>query len=190
MTNLANLTNSKKPGGYENLLVFWLATIIYDLTVQFCGRFVDKRSRTHDQMVQAARSGKQNIVEGSLENSVEGNLKLTGVARASFGELLEDYKDFLRQKGFSLWGKDDPRVMEIRRQKIQKQTNWTNWSNLAYLSYLGQAESFANLLITLCFLEGFLLDRLLAAQKEKFVREGGFKENLFKKRMEFKRNQQ
>ena len=97
MTNLSN--NSYLKGGYESLIVYWLAIDISDLTAIFCKRFIDKKSRTFDQMIQASRSGKQNIVEGSLENSVESNLKLTGVARASYGELLEDYRDFLRQKG-------------------------------------------------------------------------------------------
>jgi len=86
-------------GGYEGLLSFQKARIIYDGTVCFCKRFVDKRSRTHDQMVQAARSGKQNILEGSQASgtSKETELKLTGVARASLQELLEDYHDFLRR---------------------------------------------------------------------------------------------
>src|SRR3989338_6564491 len=99
------MTNSKS--GYKSLIVYWLATDIYDLTVIFCNRYIDKKSRTTDQMIQAARSGKQNIVEGSLEPSVESNIKLTGVARASYGELLEDYKDYLRQSSLPLWAKDD-----------------------------------------------------------------------------------
>ena len=142
--------------GYEKLIVYWLATTIYDLTVVFCNRYIDKKSRTHDQMVQAARSGKQNIVE------------LTGVARNSFSELLEDYKDYLRQHDLPLWNKDDPRVCEIR--------------------FTNDPQSFCNLLITLCSKEGYLLDRLLAANEQKFIKEGGFKENLFKKRMEFRKN--
>lgn len=179
MTHMSNETHLKK-GGYENLVVYWLATSIYDLTVVFCNRFIDKKSRTHDQMVQAARSGKQNIVEGSLENSVESNLKLTGVARASFGELLEDFKDYLRQNGLPLWEKNDSRVLIIRQKRIV-----SHETHESYASHMTNGEEFANLMITLCFKEGYLLDKLLAAQREKFVREGGIKENLFRERREF-----
>src|SRR3989344_1530624 len=193
MTNESNLVN--KRGGYENLIVYWLGVDISDLTAIFCDRYIDKRSRTHDQMVQASRSGKQNIVEGSLANSIESNLKLTGVARASYGELLEDYRDFLRQKNLRIWPKDDPRVVTIRRMRVI--TNKTNESNLSnrtnlshetYKSYLNSSESFANLVLTLCFKQGYLLDQLLKAQQEKFVREGGFRENLFKKRIEYRKS--
>ena len=88
-------------GGYKNLLSYQKAEIVYDATVYFCDRFIDKRSRTHDQMVQAARSGKQNIVEGSMAaaTSKETEIKLTSVARASLEELLADYRDFLRTRG-------------------------------------------------------------------------------------------
>ena len=193
MTNESNLVN--KRGGYENLIVYWLGVDISDLTAVFCDRYIDRRSRTHDQMIQASRSGKQNIVEGSLANSIESNLKLTGVARASYGELLEDYRDFLRQKNLRIWPKDDPRVVTIRRMRVI--TNKTNESNLSnrtnlshetYKSYLNSSESFANLVITLCFKQGYLLDQLLRAQQDKFVREGGFRENLFKKRMDYRKN--
>ena len=89
----------------QNTLVYWLAVEISGLTHIFCERYIDKRSRTFDQMIQADRSGKQNIVEGSLENSTESNLKLTGVARASYGELIEDFRDFLWKKGLPVWNK-------------------------------------------------------------------------------------
>lgn len=184
------MTNS---GGYKSLIVYWLATDIYDLTVIFCNRYIDKKSRTTDQMIQAARSGKQNIVEGSLESSVESNIKLTGIARASFGELLEDYKDYLRQNNLPIWSKDDNRVLAIRNLRIypnksneSNETNSTNLSNLTYLTYLINPESFSNLMVTLCFKEGYLLDKLLRSQQEKFIKTGGFRENLFKKRIEFK----
>lgn len=189
---MTNLTDWKK-GGYQSLIVYWLATDIYDLTAIFCSCYIDKKSRTHDQMVQAARSGKQNIVEGSLEPSVESNIKLTGVARASFGELLEDYKDFLRQRNLPVWIKDDSRVLEIRRMRIisheSNKTNESNLINLTYGTYLTNGERFANLMITLCFKEGYLLDQLVRSQQEKFVREGGFREKLFKKRIDYKNRQ-
>jgi four helix bundle suffix protein len=171
-------------GGYQSLIVYWLALDIYDLTVIFCNRYVDKRSRTHDQMIQAARSGKQNIVEGSLEPSVESNIKLTGVARASYGELLEDYKDFLRQKDLLLWPKDDVRILAIRQMQII--LHETHMSHKTHESRIASSESFANLMVTLCFKEGYLLDKLVRAQNYKFIREGGFRENLFKKRVKYR----
>jgi four helix bundle suffix protein len=172
-------------GGYKSLIVYWLALDIYDLTIIFCNRFIDKKSRTHDQMVQAARSGKQNIVEGSLEPSVESNIKLTGVARASYGELLEDYQDYLRQNNLSIWTKDDERVIGIRQMRIN--TNETHMSHKTYETHIQSAEHFANLMLTLCFKEGYLLDQLVRAQQEKFVKTGGFRENLFQKRIEYKK---
>jgi len=182
MTNWSNESNSNHKGGYQSLIVYQLATTIYDLNYLFCQKFLNSLEfrRTKEQMVQAARSGKQNIVEGSLENSMESNIKLTGVARASFGELLEDYKDFLRINRLSLWDKNSPQVLQIR-SSLSNKTNWTNWTN--------SSEDFANLMITLINVESFLLDRLLKSQEEKFVKEGGFREKLFKKRIDY-RNQQ
>ena len=103
-------------GGYRKLRSFQCAQLVYDATVIFCDRFVDKRSRTHDQMVQAARSGVQNIAEGSMASatSKKTELKLTGVARASLEELLLDYEDFLRQRGLRLWAKDSPEALAVR----------------------------------------------------------------------------
>ncbi len=132
-------------------------------------------------MVQAARSGKQNIVEASLEKSLKMNIKLTGVARASLGELLEDYKDYLRVNNLKLWDKNDPRVREIRSNK-------TNLTNMTYLSnWTNSPERFANLMITLISLDCYLLDRMIRSLEEKFIREGGYSESLFKKRLEEKR---
>ncbi len=104
-------------GGYRNLKSYQNAEIIYDATAAFCKRFVDRRSRTYDQMVQAARSGKQNIAEGSMASgtSRKTELKLVSVARASLEELLLDYQDFLRQSGLPLWEKDHPKAVEVRK---------------------------------------------------------------------------
>jgi four helix bundle protein len=103
-------------GGFRKLRSFAVALAAYDGTVLFCDRFVQKRSRTHDQMVQAARSGVQNIAEGSLASgtSKKTELKLTGVARASLGELIRDYEDYLRQNRLELWDKDSARVRAMR----------------------------------------------------------------------------
>jgi len=103
-------------GGYRKLVSYQMAEIVYDATVKFCEQFIDKHSRTFDQMVQAARSGKQNIAEGSMASgtSKKIELKLIGIARASLEELLQDYEDFLRQNNLKLWHKDDQRIIKIR----------------------------------------------------------------------------
>lgn len=175
-------------GGYENLLVYRLSVTLHDLTVIFCRQFLHRFEfhRTVDQMIQAARSGKQNIVEGSLEKSVEMNIKLTGVGRASFGELLEDYKDFLRQRELPIWNKSDPRVDRLRqfKESVSSQTNLINLSNWTNLNF-DNPENFANLMVCLVYKENYLLDQMPRAQEEKFIREGGFRENLFKKRRSY-----
>ncbi|HSV26431.1 MAG TPA: four helix bundle protein [Sedimentisphaerales bacterium] len=103
-------------GGYRKLRSFIVAQQVYDATIIFCDRFIDKRSRTHDQMVQAARSGAQNIAEGSMASatSKKTELKLTGVARASLEELLLDYEDFLRQRGLRIWPPNSPEALAVR----------------------------------------------------------------------------
>ena len=103
-------------GGYRELRSFQIATIIYDATVSFCNRFIDKRSRTHDQMVQAARSGRQNIAEGNRAGATSSKTEthLTNVARRSWDELLLDYEDFLRQRKLNKWAKDAPAALEVR----------------------------------------------------------------------------
>ena len=97
-----------KHGGYRRLKTFQVAQLVYDVTVRFCDRYINKRSRTHDQMVQAARSGVQNIAEGSQASgtSKKTELKLTNVARASLEELRLDYEDFLRQRGLTMWDRN------------------------------------------------------------------------------------
>jgi four helix bundle suffix protein len=102
-------------GGYRKLKSFQVAQLVYDVTVRFCDRYIEKRSRTHDQMVQAARSGVQNIAEGSQAagTSKKTELKLTNVARASLEELRLDYEDFLRQRGLALWDRKDPRRQSL-----------------------------------------------------------------------------
>jgi len=105
----------QKHGGYRKLKSFQVAQLVYDVTVRFCDRYIDPKSRTHDQMVQAARSGVQNIAEGSAVSatSKKMEMKLTSVARASLEELRRDYEDFLRQRGLPLWQRDDPRRAEL-----------------------------------------------------------------------------
>src|ERR1700733_10046583 len=114
LKSLSSLPNGKPAGfipphgGYKKLLSYHKALVVYDATLYFCNRFIDKKSRTHDQMVQAARSGKQNILEGSQASgtSKETEIKLTSVARSSQEELLEDYRDFLRARKIEEWTPD------------------------------------------------------------------------------------
>jgi len=118
--------NTSNQQGYRGLAIFKQAEIIYDFTVEFCNKYIDLRSRTKDQMVQSARSGKQNIAEGYLQKSIEGRLKLVGVARGSLEELLNDYLDFLRQRGLKLWLKDSSEVRAVRRLVYNRYNGYNN----------------------------------------------------------------
>lgn len=168
-------------GGYKNLAFFRQAEIIYDFTVEFCNRFIDKRSRTHDQMVQAARSGKQNIAEGYMQKSIESRIKLLGVARGSLEELLNDYSDFLRQRGLTLWEKESPSARAVRRIVYN---NYNSYSN--YKGYISRPEDAANAMVCLINQTNRLIDQKLRWLEERFVKEGGFRENLFKKRVAYR----
>jgi four helix bundle suffix protein len=170
-------------GGYQNLKSYQTAEIVYDATVKFCERFIDARSRTQDQMIQAARSGKQNIAEGSMASgtSKKTELKLVGVARASLEESLLDYQDFLRLRGLPLWGKDHPRVQEIR------QLAWmSNRSYATYRTYVegSSADIAANAIICLIHQANYLLDQQLRQLEQQFLKEGGFTERLYRARQE------
>ena len=166
-------------GGYRQLKSFQQAELVYDCTVKFCDRFIEKRSRTNDQMVQAARSGRQNIAEGSQASgtSKKTELKLVGVARASLEELLLDFEDFLRQRGFSLWGKDHPLSREVRRLVFAK-----NRSYMTYRSYIEESspEVAANTMICIIHQTNYLLDQQLRQLEEAFLKEGGFTERLYR----------
>ena len=164
-------------GGYRALKSYQNAEIIHDATAAFCGRFIDRRSRTNDQMVQAARSGKQNIAEGSMASgtSTKTELKLVGVARASLEELLLDYQDFLRQHALSLWGKDHPQAQAVRGLAYAR-----NRSYSTYKTYIeeGSPEVAANTLICLIHQANYLLDQQLRQLDQRFRQEGGFTEKL------------
>jgi len=173
-------------GGYRNLKSYQMAEIVYDATVVFCGRFIDRRSRTHDQMVQAARSGKQNIAEGSMASgtSKKTELKLIGVARASLEELLLDCQDFLRQRGLPLWEKDHPQAQIIRQLAWEKNRSYTT-----YRTYFEEAppEVAANTLICLIHQANYLLDQQLRQLEKQFLEEGGFTEKLYHARQQARR---
>ena len=164
-------------GGYEELLSFRKARIVYDATVFFCDRFVGKRDRTRDQMIQAARSGKQNILEGSQVSgtSKEAELKLVNVARASLEELLEDYRDFLRVRSASLWEKNSKEALFVRKLGAQK-----NASYETYKTYLESRapDVVANILICVIHQTNYLLDQQLRQLEKAFLQEGGLRERM------------
>lgn len=169
-------------GGYKSLPFFKQSEIIYDFTVEFVKKYINPYSRTKDQMEQAARSGKQNIPEGYLQKSLEGRIKLVGVARGSLEELLNDFLDFLRQRGLKLWEKDSPKAKAVRALVYNHYNSYSN-----YKIYMDFPEDAANAAICLINQTNALLDQKLRWLEEKFVNEGGFRENLFRKRMERKR---
>lgn len=165
--------------GYKSLPFFKQAEIIYDFTVEFVKRYIDYKSRTKDQMEQAARSGKQNIPEGYLQKSLEGRIKLLGITRGSLEELLNDYLDFLRQRGLKLWEKDSPEARKVRSLVYNGYNSYND-----YKIYIEHPEEAANAMVCLINQTNRLLDQKLRWLEEKFVNEGGFRENLFKRRME------
>ncbi len=179
----SNNTLIPKYGGYRKLRSFQVSQLVYDGTVIFCNRFINKFSRTHDQMVQAARSGVQNIAEGSMASatSKKTELKLTGVARASLEELLLDFEDFLRQKGLSQWPKDSDKALAIRTNYLSDQSDKSDGSDLVGLKTI-TAENAANILICLINQASYLLGRQLKTLENQFLNEGGFSERLYKMR--------
>jgi len=172
-------------GGYRSLVAYQTAEIVYDATVKFCERFINPRSRTTDQMVQAARSGKQNIAEGSMASgtSKKTELKLVGVARASLEELLLDYQDFLRQKSLSLWRKNHVQAQKIRKLAYEKNRSYTT-----YRTYIENfsAETAANTMICLIHQANYLLDQLLRQLEQQFLQKGGFTERLYHSRINYR----
>jgi restriction system protein len=172
-------------GGYRELQSYRMAEIVFDATGVFCDRFIDRRSRTHDQMVQAARSGKQNIAEGSMASgtSKKTELKLIGVARASLEELLLDFQDYLRQQRLPLWGKDHEQARKVRALAHEK-----NRSYKTYRAYIEQSspEIAANTMICLINQTNYLLDQQLRALEKDFLKEGGFTERLYRARTQMR----
>jgi len=196
-----------KHGGYRKLKSFQVAQLIYDITVRFCDRYIYKRSRTHDQMVQAARSGVQNIAEGSQASgtSKKTELKLTNVARASLEELRLDYEDFLRQRGLPIWERDDPRrqsLIDRRCATADEVSQWvrevhdggrsgqsgTHGQKSSTPSTKSTQSTFpelaANAALVLLAVACSLLDRQITAQAKAFETEGGFTERLYRVRSE------
>lgn len=187
-TNETNLSGNGEDdlifahGGYRDLKSFQMATLVYDLTVEFCKKFIDRRNRTHDQMVQAARSGRQNIAEGSLASgtSKKTEIKLTNVARASLEELLLDYEDFLRQGSFRKWEKDSQEAKTVRNLAYMQDRSYKT-----YETYFENSELFSNALICLIHQTNYLLDHQIRKLSDDFLKNGGFTERLYSKRRQF-----
>ena len=179
-------------GGYKRLLSYQTAEIVYDATVYFCDHYIDRRSRTHDQMVQAARSGKQNIIEGSMASatSKETEIKLTNVARASLEELLADYHDFLRVRGARLWEKDSKEALYVRT--LGTVTHASHRSHRTYATYRPFIETrspdvVANIIICLIHQTNYLLDRQIRQLEQAFLKEGGLRERMTRARLDERR---
>lgn len=172
----------QKPAGYKSLPFFKQAEIIHDFTVEFAEKYIEQYSRTRDQMVQAARSGKQNTAEGYLQKSLKGRIKLLGVSRGSLEELLNDYLDYLRQHNLPLCDKDDPRAKKVRALAYK---NYKDYND--YKIYISSQEAAANCMVCLINQTNRLIDQKLRWLEEKFEKEGGYTENLFKKRLAARR---
>jgi four helix bundle suffix protein len=189
----------RKSGGYRDLRSFQIATLIYDATYRFCERFLDSRSRMSDQMVPAARSGRQNIAEGSRVSgsSSQTELRLVNVARASQEELLLDYEDFLRHRRLRQWAQDSAEALEVRdvgrrhrmdrsdrtdaADRDQAPTRLANERDYAlYARWLDHEDPAirANAFICLIHQANYLLDQQLEAIEKQFVQEGGYSEQL------------
>jgi restriction system protein len=166
-------------GGYRKLRAFQTTTVIYDGTVAFCGQFI-RSHKLEDQLIGAARSGRQNIGEGSRANatSAESELKLVNVARASQDELLLDYEDYLRQKKHRQWHKDDPEALAVRR--VAKVPDLRELTYADYAAWLDHADPAvrANCLICLIHQANYLLDRLVTRLEQDIIKHGGHREQL------------
>lgn len=202
----------QKHGGYRNLKSFQLAQLVYDVTVRFCDRYIERQSRTRDQMVQAARSGVQNIAEGSQASgtSKKMELKLTNVARASLEELKLDYEDFLRQRGFPIWEREDTRRQALIDRRCKTADEVARWvKELGESGHFGRggqngqdskstkstastrstySEISANAALVLITVACSLLDRQIAAQAKDFEEQGGFTERLHRVRITHREN--
>jgi four helix bundle suffix protein len=172
-------------GGYEKLFSYPKTQIIYDATVRFCDRFIDKKSRTHDQMVQAARSGNKNIAEGSRISgtSKETEIKLTSVARASLEELLGDYKDYLRQNGHALWEKDSREALYVRKLGKKDKLSYEDFREFIETR---PPDVVANILISLIHQANYLLDQQLRRLEKDFVKQGGLRERMTRARLDYR----
>lgn len=170
-------------GNYRELRSFQKAEIVYDLTFRFCERFLRRGDRTIDQMVQAARSGKQNIVEGSKASgtSKEMELKLTNVARASLEELLADYEDFLRVRAAAIWEKDSAEAQFVRKLGARA---GVSYAAVREFVETRSSEVVANIALCLIHQANYLLDQQIRRLEQDFLKEGGLRERMTRARLE------
>lgn len=172
-------------GDYQTLLSFQKAEVIYDLTFRFAHKFLSKGDRTVDQMIQSARSGKKNILEGSKAalTSKETEIKLTNVARASLEELLDDYKDYLRARDLKIWDKDSKEAQYVR--KLGRKTPQTYEDYRAFVE-TRPPEVIANIAICLIHQTNYLIDQQLRRLEQDFVKEGGLRERMTRARLQYR----
>ena len=185
-TSPAPITFLPQHGHYWHLRVYQVSEIIYDITYYFTQHYLSKGDRTVDQMVQAARSGKQNIAEGNqaAATSSETEIKLTNVAKASLEELLDDYEDYLRVRDLAQWGNLHPRYEKMRQYASSDQIR----RNYAATVQRMNDEEIANLCITLIHQAIYMLHKLLVTMQNRFVTEGGIKERMFQSRIAYRNN--
>lgn len=170
-------------GDYQTLLSYQKSEVVYQITYRFCQRFLKKGDRTIDQMIQAARSGKQNIVEGSkaASTSKEMEIKLTNVARASLEELLEDYRDYLRVRDLTMWDKQGREAAYARKLGM---TSPLSFEIFREFTETRPAEVVANIAICLIHQANYLLDQQLKALEKSFLKDGGLRERMTRARLQ------
>jgi four helix bundle suffix protein len=171
-----------KHGGYHNLLSYQKAVIVFDATVYFCARNLSKRDRTYDQMIQAARSGKQNIVEGSQASgtSKKIEIKLTDIARSSLEELLEDYRDFLRVRGLEEWPREHRYVKHLQKLIRKKDAAYDTFRKGIEHP---DPEISVNVIIGLIKVTTYLLNRQIEHLERAFIKGGGLSERMTRARL-------
>ena len=172
-------------GDYQTLLSFQKAEIVYDITFRFAHKFLAKSDRTIDQMIQSARSGKKNILEGSKAalTSKETEINLTNVARASLEELLDDYKDYLRARDFAIWDKDSKEAQYVR--KLGRKTPQTYEDYRAFVE-TRPPEVVANIALCLIHQTNYLIDQQLRRLEKDFLEQGGLRERMTRARLQYR----
>jgi four helix bundle suffix protein len=172
-------------GGYEGLLTYRKAEIVFDITYHFCHRFLQRGDRTVDQMVQAARSGKQNIAEGSKASgtSKEMEIKLTNVARASLEELLIDFRDYLRLRSLKTWDKNSKEALFVRKLSTAPDATYETYREFCETR---PADVVANIAICLIHQANYLLDKQIRRLEQDFIKQGGLREKMTQARLRYR----
>jgi len=175
-------------GDYHTLLSFQKAEVVYDITFRFAHKFLSKGDRTIDQMIQSARSGKKNILEGSKAalTSKETEIKLTNVGRASLEELLDDYKDYLRARDLKIWDKDSKEAQYVRKLGRKTPQSYEDYRSFVETR---TPEVAANIAICLIHQTNYLIDRQLRRLEQDFLKEGGLRERMTRARLQYRGSQ-